>query len=526
MPLREYLCALLLLAFAAVSRAQPPNVRVSAPTITDPEEVTIAINPVAPNRLAAGSNLRYFYRSSDYGRTWIQSQLPEGTWGDPCVIYDEYGLLLYAHLANRPTGVYFIDRLVVHRSATNGVRWIDSAEVGYNPPERGQDKEWLAVDRTQSAYRNYIYMAWTEFDVYGSTSPLDSSRIRFARSTDRGVTWSTPVRVSDRGGDCIDSDNTVEGAVPAVGPNGEVYLSWSGPLGIVFDKSTDGGLTWGTDRVVTSQPGGWDFSVPGIYRCNGFPVTACDISASSTRGRVYIAWSDQRNGMDNTDVFLIASSDGGETWGPVRQVNDDMSPRHQFFHWMTIDQSTGTLWFVFYDRRATTGNATDVYVARSSDGGETFSNFRVSASSFTPMPGVFFGDYTNIAAAQGAVYPIWMRMDGSNLSVWTALVADSPATAVEAESLRPASLHLEQNYPNPFNPSTSITYWLPAGEARPAVVQVFDILGREVVTLVNEVQDAGPHTIRFDATGLASGYYYCRLSSANQAVQKRMLYIR
>lgn len=57
--------------------------------------------------------------------------------------------------------------------------------------------------------------------------------------------------VSDQAGDCIDSDNTDEGAVPAVGPNGEVYLSWSGPQGIMFDKSTDGGVTWGKDVSVT-----------------------------------------------------------------------------------------------------------------------------------------------------------------------------------------------------------------------------------------------------------------------------------
>jgi hypothetical protein len=51
----------------------------------------------------------------------------------------------------------------------------------------------------------------------------------------------------------------------------------------------------------------------------------------------------------------------------------------------------------------------------------------VSQSAFTPTPGVFFGDYTNIAAMNGKIYPIWMRLDGSTLSVWTALVTDSAA---------------------------------------------------------------------------------------------------
>jgi hypothetical protein len=66
----------------------------------------------------------------------------------------------------------------------------------------------------------------------------------------------------------------------SVGPNGEIFLAWSGPLGIMFDKSTDGGVTFGKEVFVTSQPGGRDFNVPGIYRCNGLPITACDVSNS------------------------------------------------------------------------------------------------------------------------------------------------------------------------------------------------------------------------------------------------------
>ena len=64
-------------------------------------------------------------------------------------------------------------------------------------------------------------------------------------------------------GNCIDDDYTTEGAVPAVGPNGEIYVSWAGPEGLVFDKSLDGGDTWGTDIFISDIPGGWAFNVPG-----------------------------------------------------------------------------------------------------------------------------------------------------------------------------------------------------------------------------------------------------------------------
>ena len=71
--------------------------------------------------------------------------------------------------------------------------------MGLNMP-KDQDKEWLAVDLTTSPYRNNIYMAWTEFDVLHSADPADSTRILFSRSTDHGLNWATPVKVSDVGG--------------------------------------------------------------------------------------------------------------------------------------------------------------------------------------------------------------------------------------------------------------------------------------------------------------------------------------
>jgi hypothetical protein len=526
------LCVRQLFALIAVSavagsllEAQVRNVRVSAPDAVGPNEVSIAINPRNPLQLAAGSNLRYFYRSSDGGATWTQGQLPRGTWGDPCVAFDAEGTLLYAHLSNLPSPAYFIDRLIVHRSTDGGATWLDSAEVGYRPPRAQQDKEWLATDMASSPFRGAVYMTWTEFDAYGSSVPGDSSRILFSRSTDRGATWSAPVRISDRAGDCLDDDNTVEGAVPAVGPGGQIYVSWSGPLGIMLDRSTDGGVTWGADVPVSDHPGGWAFDVPGIFRCNGLPVTVCDTGSSPYRGRIYVLWGDQRNGLEDSDVWIASSADRGMTWSAPKRVNDDLTGRHQFFPWIAIDQSTGNLWVVFYDRRETVGNATDVYLARSTDGGTTFTNMRVSESSFVPDPTVFFGDYTNIAAREGSVYPIWMRMDGTTMSIWTAIFVDTTVADVAGPASAPGEYRLFQNYPNPFNGETLISFQT-AGPGR-VRLSVFDVLGREVRVLVDEVRMQGAYTERFDALGLPTGQYFYRLRAGEEFVQqRRMTYLK
>jgi hypothetical protein len=128
---------------------------------------------------------------------------------------------------------------------------------------------------------------------------------------------------------------------------------------------------------------------------------------------------------------MAKSTNGGTNWSAPIKVNDDNTTRHQFFVWSTVDPSTGHLWFVFYDRRNTTGATTDVFVAKSTDGGTTFENFKVSESSFTPTSSVFFGDYTNIAALDGRIYPIWMRLNNGQLSVWTTIIEDSTTIPVE-----------------------------------------------------------------------------------------------
>ena len=521
---RSVLASVVFLLVVSAASAQYTNVRISSLLSTSPEEVTIAINPTDPMNLIAGANIRFVYHSTDGGWNWTQNQLPSGTWGDPCVIFDANGKAYYSHLANLPSPGYFIDRITVHRSSNGGITWYDSTTTPVSPP-RQQDKEWMACDYSETPYHNNLYMAWTEFDAYGSAAPADSSRILFARSTDGGTTWSVPMRISDKGGDCVDDDNTVEGAVPAVGPNGEVYTAWSGPLGIMFDRSFDGGVTFGTDMFVTSQPGGWAFNIPGISRCNGFPITACDVSNSPYRGTVYVLWSDQRNGLNNADVFLVKSTDHGSTWSSTKKVNNDAGVAQQFFPWLAIDQSNGYLYAAFYDRRnyAAGDSTTDVFVARSTDGGETWSNFQVSQVPFLPRASVFFGDYMSIAASNGKVFPIWMRLDTLKLSVWTALIND--VVGVEEEpATRNLSFELGNNYPNPFNPSTAIPFTL----AQRAHVQlkVFDLLGRHCGTLVDRELPAGKHFARFYVDDFPSGTYMYELDTGVFRESKRFIIAR
>jgi hypothetical protein len=475
-----------------------------------PEEPSIMISTKNPKYIVAAANIRSVYYSSDTGRTWTIQTLssPLGIWGDPAIICDTNGHFYFFHLSGQPSGP-FLDQIVAQKSTDQGATWSAGASIGYNAVKQN-DKQWAVVDPRN----NTIYTTWTLFDKYESTNPLDSSHILFSKSSDGGITWSPALRIDQQGGDCKDSDSTVEGAVPAVGPNGQVYVAWAGPKGLVFNKSLDGGSTWSNEKVISDFPAGWNFDIPGIYRANGLPVTVCDLSAGSRRGTIYVNWTDQRNGANDTDVWLLKSTDGGNTWSAPIRVNNDPAGKQQFFTWMTIDQSNGYLYFVFYDRRNYPDTRTDVYMARSIDGGTTFQNFKVSEAPFAPTSNIFFGDYTNVSVQKGIIRPIWTRLDNGQLSVWTALVDSTAILNIPTGVVNPDVIAEKiSTYPNPFTNNSFISFKI----RRPGIVsvEVYDITGKIIAKPIDQKHyPAGKYIERIDTKLLhiAAGTYVYRVT--------------
>lgn len=401
------------------------NVKIASGNLgLGPCEPSICINPSDPDNIVAGSILNRTHVSNDGGKTWESDWLTstKGVYGDPVVRIGPKGMVYYSHLSNpkgQPyTSVEFLDRIVVQSSSDGGVTFDDGTSPR-NDRTKDQDKQWLYIDPVDGR----ILMSWTEFDKYGDADPKYKSRILFSQSTDQAKTWSPVVDISDLDGDCVDDDKTTEGAVPVRDSKGNIYVTWAYDNKIYLDKSSDDGKTWlDNDIEVADQFGGWALDIPGINRCNGMPILSVDRSGGNHDGTLYINWSDQQNGADDTDVWMVKSTDQGKTWSPRIRVNDDAPGKHQFFSWMDIDDKTGFVYVVFYDRRAYDDLNTDVYVAYSMDGGQTFTNQKVSDSPFLPNKNVFFGDYNDISAHNGMIRPIWTRLDGNELSVWTALI--------------------------------------------------------------------------------------------------------
>ncbi len=384
-------------------------------------EPSIAIDELNPERLVAGSILDGYHYSTDGGKSWKSKQLKSkfGVFGDPVMKIDSKGRIYYFHLASYKKTSH-LDRIICQFSDK-----IDgSFSKGSFPLPNGskvQDKHWITIHPET----NHLFMTWTQFDAYDSSNPKDSSFIMFSKSMDQGVTWSVPKRISKYGGDCLDGDNTVEGAVPAFGKDNTLVVTWTGPRGLMMQRSLDEGKTWlPEERKIIDHPGGWDIKVPGFYRANGLPFLVSDQSGGTRNGTLYLNWADQRNGENDTDVFLMFSTDNGEHWqGPI-QVNKETRETHQFLTCLTVDQSNGDLHFVYYDRSKYEPGSlkTDVIWNVSKDGGITFKENTISASPFQPQGTKFFGDYLGIAAHNGTVRPIWPRMDQGRITLWTALI--------------------------------------------------------------------------------------------------------
>ncbi|MBE0639072.1 MAG: T9SS type A sorting domain-containing protein [Bacteroidales bacterium] len=402
-----------------VVREDSPDVPVTTENSTQSEN-SIFINPEDPDHVLQSNNstqnpvgqlygANYFF-SMDFGQTWGGSVQGAGggNSGDPTTAINLDGRQFVGYIHNNyGQGVSYSD---------NGTTW--TPVLVANASGGGiLDKNHMWIDNSPtSPYEGNLYNAWTDF--YG---PNDSD-IEISRSTNAGVSWSPKVNISS----AINAGSHNQGVNIQTGPNGEVYVVWAVYDGwptdesvLGFAKSFDGGATYQpATRILSNIRGIRNTTAGKNHRVNSFPSMTVDISGGENNGNIYIVWANVgvpgTNQGSDVDVYMIKSTNQGQTWSTPIKVNQDPSGlgRKHYFPWISCDSETGTLSVVYYDDRNVGGNKCEVWCSNSFDGGDTWEDFRVSDVDFTPAPigglaGGYMGDYLGIAARGSKVYPVW-----------------------------------------------------------------------------------------------------------------------
>lgn len=380
--------AVILAIVPAVAFDEGDNIQMNTNDFADTaqNEESLVINPTDPdNVIAVWRDFRLGYRriglgaSYDGGFTWVDSLIvgtPYGQHSDPVISYSAEGDI-YACVLSYDDGVSWNGLFIFH-SEDGGASWHDAYTVVDQYPNAFEDKQWINVDRTGGAYHGRVYVPWARFP----NGQGNQIRCAYGDPTAFGLNFQFTPLVSDL--------TSVQWPTVTVGSDGTVYCAWAQYTldGIAFDKSTDGGASWGTDVLI--QPTQYqDFSIFGGIRAFSFPAMEADITGGIYDNTIYILFTDAAaDGFQ--DLYVTKSTDNGDTWSERLRINDDPLGNEidQFHQWVAINED-GILTAVWYDRRDDPNNLLlNLYMSHSFDGGATWTaNRRISDVSSDPGNG-------------------------------------------------------------------------------------------------------------------------------------------
>ena len=482
-------------------------------------EPSITIDPANPNNIAIGwrqfdtisSNFRQagYAFSTDAGLTWtFPGCIEPGIFrSDPVLGANNSSKFFYYSLST--SGNYTCE---LFNSIDGGANWMGFV------PAYGGDKGWMTIDRTASIGEGNIY-CFSRNDV--------STTIVMTRSVDGGNFFQPLVNVPLNPG---------RGTL-AVGVDGELYaagLSFNNSQ-FAFARSTnapDSQVTPVFEYSTQIDLGGSfaAYSGPNPGGLLGQTIIACDNFGSSGDSTVYVLSSVDPPGTDPCDVNFIHSTDRGNTWSSPMRINDDpVNSAWQWFGTMSVAPN-GRVDVIWLDTRDNPGTyLSSLYYSYSTDYGITWSQNERLSDEFDPHVGWpqqnKMGDYFDMISDNDGASIAWAGTFNGEEDVYYGRINHNPV-AVEnnSEETLIKTFLLEQNFPNPFNPSTIIQYAIPQREY--VSIKVFDVLGNEVATLINDFKPAGSYKIEFDGTDIPSGVYFYKLQSGNFIETKKMILIK
>ncbi|MBS1509838.1 MAG: T9SS type A sorting domain-containing protein [Bacteroidetes bacterium] len=419
------------------SFSDAPDIRI-LPTTHMQASPNICINKKDPNNIVVTSEALIstfnwgtaYYYSTNGGTTWNGSENLSSDHGRPNPSFDA---------ANKAfNGSDFGNTFIRMQSSNNGgATWGNLVDVYGDITATPIVQHSAADNEPLSPYSGNVYSAWS---MQNHISGL-STHILFARSTDHGLTFTSPVTLKPIG------NGGGTGANVQTGPNGEVYVCWNdrdwwdNPLpykGVGFCRSLDGGVTFTPYTRIANYTGVRTAIAPDPAFNNtiveGHPTMAVDKSLNAHRGRIYLCSNVKENNTGKAIVQVCFSDDKGNSWSQPLTVSipqglQNFNPR------IAVDDCSGDIWVVYYSFDGASGFDTNTYLAHSSDGGITWENQKVSDVSHVTAPinnnqfaTGYAGWYIGVAAYQGKVYPVWSDNRSGNWQLYCSPITTTPCT--------------------------------------------------------------------------------------------------
>lgn len=394
-----------------------------------------------------------------------------------------------------------------NKSSDGGLSWGTPQEirvVNFNGGAHGVsffNFPVMAVDASSGCRRGWIYI------VYAEKNPTGPD-IFLTRSTDRGTSWSEPVKVNQ------DRDSTKDQWQPwlPVDPaTGNLFVAYldarnftnNDSAEVYVSASIDGGQTF-RDILVSDVP----FLPTATYSATIAPAyMGSYIGITALRDTVWTTWNDNRIGLFLEGKRLHQVYTSRVVFSPSSGPNGILSSAGVNFGAVDSGRFTDTTIVItnYGDdtlKISSIVSSNPAFSARPTNAnippGKTF----VDTLRFTPLAvGTVTASFA--IASNGVLSSDTIAVSGTGKKV--------PTSAEIVSFILPASCALEQNYPNPFNPSTEIRFSVP--QKSYITLTIFDLLGREIATLVSEELSAGSYSMRWDAAGVPSGVYLCRLQA-------------
>ena len=436
----------------------------------------IAVNPVSQNNLYAGSNTSGIWKSSNFGANWSQSNT-----GLTNITVQALGIgtsnpnVIYCGTSQTGSGAG------IYRSTDAGGNW---TQINNGIVETSLGIQSIAVDPLNPEIA-YV----TVFDG------LVDSQVGIYKTTNGGVNWNA----------ANNGIGTVKNILPVIiNPLNKNVLYCGTSFGVTSQtgpphiyKSVDAAATW------TDVSNG----IPGLTTDNK-PVRCLSISRSDTS--VLLAGI-----FLNTDSLsgMYVTINGGGLW--TRRHSGLPNLVGSLPRSCIIRPGSKTEFYVGM------GNATNsgVGVFKTTDAGLSWTDFNGGTMVNTiSVRALNFRTISDTTLYAGGAHPTLTT--GQGVFEYSSLI-----TGIGNPNVNPPEMFfLHQNYPNPFNPNTVISYRLPENSF--VSLKVFDMSGKEIVTLVNQKQNAGSYDFTFDGSGLSSGIYFYNIIAGENNFTKSMLLLK